>query len=105
MDKPSSAKPATAFPDAFPSADAFLDAFTRSGGGLISYVDSSGSLRYISNALAEWLGAEPGHLLGKSLVEIYGRKTYDQFGHWIDLALGGEDVHYERQATRGDGSS
>ncbi len=105
MDKPSSAKPATAFPDAFPTPDAFLGAFTRSVGGLISYVDSSGSLRYISNALAEWIGAKPEQLLGKSLVEIYGRKTYDQFGHWIDRALAGEDVHYERQATRGDGSS
>jgi len=54
VDTPRPAGSSPLVPDAFPSADAFLDAFTQTVGGLISYVDASGRIRYASNALAEW---------------------------------------------------
>ncbi|MEO5677154.1 MAG: sensor domain-containing diguanylate cyclase [Usitatibacter sp.] len=91
--------------EGFASADAFLEAFTQAVGGLISYVDASGRIRYISTALAEWLGAGPEELLGKSLPEIYGEPTYEEFSGWTRRALAGEDVHYERLAVNADGSS
>jgi len=91
-------------PDAFPSAEAFLDAFTRTVGGLISYVDTSGRIGYASDALAEWLGKPPGSLAGRTLLEIYGQEAFAQFEYWTSRALAGEDIHYERQAMHADGS-
>ncbi len=92
-------------PDAFASAEAFMDAFFRAVGGLVSYVDSEGRVQCASHALAEWMGKPPEALIGKTLPEIYGRDSYEQFHHWAERALAGEDVHYERQATHADGSS
>ncbi|HEY4997505.1 MAG TPA: diguanylate cyclase [Usitatibacter sp.] len=92
-------------PDAFPSSDRFMEAFASTVGGLISYVDASGRLQYASKALADWLGRPPEALIGRTLVEIYGPEAYDQFHSWTKRALAGEDVHYERQAMRADGSS
>ena len=82
-----------------------MEAFASTVGGLISYVDASGRLQYASKALADWLGRPPEALIGRTLVEIYGPEAYDQFHSWTKRALAGEDVHYERQAMRADGSS
>jgi diguanylate cyclase (GGDEF)-like protein/PAS domain S-box-containing protein len=92
-------------PAAFDSAAAFMDAFARTVGGLISYVDTQGRVQYASAALAEWLGTTPGKIVGRNLADIYGQETFTQFEPWTTRALAGEDVHYERQAFRADGSS
>jgi diguanylate cyclase (GGDEF)-like protein/PAS domain S-box-containing protein len=82
-----------------------MGAFVRTVGGLVSYVDAQGRVQWASHALAEWMGKPPEALIGKTLLEIYGRASYEQFHHWAERALAGEDVHYERQATHADGSS
>ncbi len=92
-------------PAGFPSAEAFMDAFARTVGGLVSFVDAEGRIQYASEALAEWMNTTREAMLGKSLREIYGDATYAEFEPWTNLALSGEDVHYERQATRSDGTS
>ncbi len=82
-----------------------MDAFARTVGGLVSFVDSGGRIRYASEALAEWMGTTRGQMQGKTLREIYGDAAYAQFEPWTTLALAGEDVHYERQATKRDGTA
>jgi diguanylate cyclase (GGDEF)-like protein/PAS domain S-box-containing protein len=92
-------------PSGFASLEDFLAAFTGSVGGLISYVDGEGRVQYASRALAEWFEVPASQIRGKTLAQLYGPESYAQFAHWTDRALSGEDVHYERQATRRDGSS
>ncbi|HEX4780557.1 MAG TPA: diguanylate cyclase [Usitatibacter sp.] len=92
-------------PKGFATAGEFLAAFQENVGGLISYVDAKGCLRFSSRALAEWLESTPEALIGKSLAEVYGPQTYRQFEAWTGRALAGEDVHYERLAFRQDGTS
>ena len=48
-------------------------------GGLISYVDSRQHLRYVSKALADWLGCTPEEAVGRTLSELYGPQTFSQF--------------------------
>jgi PAS domain S-box-containing protein len=100
--KPGASSPLV--PDAFPSVEAFMEAFAQTVGGLISYVDASGRIAFVSKALAEWLGKPYESLAGKTLLEIYGPDAYSQFEYWTSRALAGEDVHYERQAMHADGS-
>ena len=92
-------------PAGFDSLDVFFAAFTGSVGGLISYVDAEGRVQYASRALAQWFDAQPDDLRGRTLAELYGPEAYSQFAPWTDRALAGEDVHYERQAVRRDGSA
>ena len=82
-----------------------MEAFARTVGGLVSFVDAEGRVQYASEALAEWLDTTREAMQGKTLREIYGDVAYAQFEPWTNLALAGEDVHYERQATLKDGRS
>jgi PAS domain S-box-containing protein len=92
-------------PGGFDSFDAFFEAFSDTVGGLISYVDAAGRVQFASKALQAWLDLPPGQIRGRTLPELYGPDAYAQFAPWTDRALAGEDVHYERQATRRDGNS
>jgi diguanylate cyclase (GGDEF)-like protein/PAS domain S-box-containing protein len=92
-------------PDAFPTAEAFMESFAKTVGGLVSFVDAEGRIQYASEALAEWMGTTRAQMLGKTLREIYGDAAYAVFEPWTNRALAGEDVHYERQALRRDGTS
>lgn len=91
-------------PAGFRNAQEFVAAMADEVGGLISYVDSDQRLRYVSKALADWLGCTPAEAVGKTLLEVYGPQTYSQFEIWTQRALAGEDVHYERQGRGRDGS-
>jgi len=91
-------------PAGFASIEEFVDAFSGTVGGLLSYVDAQGRVQYASRGLLEWLGATLDEVRGKTLAELYGAETYKEFAVWTDRALAGEDVHYERQARRRDGS-
>jgi PAS domain S-box-containing protein len=91
-------------PAGFASIEDFLTAFTGIVGGLVSYVDAAGRVQYASQALVDWLETTQEDIRGQSLAALYGPETYPQFASWTDRALAGEDVHYERQATRPDGS-
>jgi diguanylate cyclase (GGDEF)-like protein/PAS domain S-box-containing protein len=100
-----STEPELPLPAAFESAEAFMAAFARDVGALVSYVDARGRVRFASKALAEWFGTTQQAVRGKTLLELYGPETHAQFAMWTERALAGEDIHYERQARRADGTS
>ncbi|HEX3063543.1 MAG TPA: diguanylate cyclase [Usitatibacter sp.] len=87
-------------PEGFATPEAFLAAFSETVGGLISYVDAAGRLRFVTRALADWVESTPEEMVGKTLAEVYGPETYRQFERWTQRSLAGEDVHYERLALR-----
>jgi diguanylate cyclase (GGDEF)-like protein/PAS domain S-box-containing protein len=99
------AKYALPLPEDFGSHEEFMAAFARDVGGLVSYVDAQGRVQFASQALADWFGKNAGELAGKTLLELYGPEAYRQFEPWTNRALAGEDIHYERQAVRADGTS
>jgi diguanylate cyclase (GGDEF)-like protein/PAS domain S-box-containing protein len=91
-------------PTGFASFEAFFVAFGENVGGLISYVDAAGRVQYASKALEAWFDLPVEQIRGRTLADLYG-PAYGQFAQWTDRALAGEDVHYERQATRPDGTA
>ena len=97
-------EPELPLPQAFDSAEAFMAAFARDVGALVSYVDNQGRVRFASRALAEWFGTTQQEVRGKTLLELYGPEAHAQFAMWTERALAGEDIHYERQARRADGT-
>jgi len=91
-------------PGGFGTAEDFLAAFAADIGGLITYVDAAGRVQFASRAICEWWNLPLEEIRGKTLMELYGAHSYAQFAYYTDRALAGEDVHYERQATRRDGT-
>ena len=92
-------------PEAFPTGEAFMEAFATTVGGLVSFVDDRGRIQYASQALADWMSTTRAAMIGRTLREIYGDAAYAQFEPWTNRALAGEDVHYERQAVKSDGTA
>ena len=92
-------------PEAFPSAESFLEAFASNVGGLVSYVGADERIRFASRALGEWFGTTSRDIVGRTLRELHGPEAYAVIAPWMRRALAGEDVHYEREARRRDGTS
>lgn len=93
----------TPLPPGFTSIDEFLEAFAEDAGGLVAYVDTEERMRFASQPFAEWFQTTREALVGRKLSEIYSPEAYAQFAPWVQRALQGEVVHYERQAQRPDG--
>jgi diguanylate cyclase (GGDEF)-like protein/PAS domain S-box-containing protein len=92
-------------PEGFSSAKAFLAAFAGGIGGLVSYVDAYERVRFASRAMADWFGMSQEGMVGRTLLELHGRDGYDRIAPWMHRALAGENVQYEREATRRDGTT
>ena len=93
--------PAPPLPEAFASAEAFMEAFAHDCRRAAVVRRREGRVRFASDALARVdRTSTRAEIVGKTLREIYGADAYEQFEPWTDRALAGEDVHYERQATR-----
>ena len=102
MQSPAPSAPA---PDGFASAEEFLAAFAAGVGGLVSYVDAYERVRFVSHEVAEWFGLPPEEIVGRTLLELHGREAYENMAPWMQRALAGETVRYEREAARPDGST
>jgi diguanylate cyclase (GGDEF)-like protein/PAS domain S-box-containing protein len=97
--------PSAPAPAGFASADEFLAAFAAGVGGLVSYVDAYERVRFVSHEVAEWFDLPSEQIIGRTLLELHGREAYDSMAPWIQRALAGEAVRYEREAARPDGST
>ncbi len=91
-------------PAPFATAEEFLASFARQAGVLLAYVDAEERVRFATRELAQWLGTTAEAIVGCSLLELHGAQRYAQDAPWLRRALAGEEVHYEREATRGDGT-
>jgi diguanylate cyclase (GGDEF)-like protein/PAS domain S-box-containing protein len=91
-------------PPPFASAGDFVAAFARDSGGLVSYFDSRERILFCTRRLASWFGSTPQGVWGRTLRELHGEDSYDQFRREIRRALGGEAVQYEREARTADGT-
>ncbi|MDP9043555.1 MAG: diguanylate cyclase [Pseudomonadota bacterium] len=82
----------------------FVRQVTDSLPALISYLDKDERFRFANEVYASWLGHDPRDLIGKTLVRLYGRETYDGFSAHIARALGGARVTYSRELVTLEGT-
>ena len=64
---------------------------------LVSRLDTDQRFRFANRAYGDWLDLDQASLLGKSLVEVYGESAYRSFQPFVERALAGERVVYERE--------
>ena len=70
---------------------------SRHVGATISVYDRSLTFRYVSASFAAWFGQSPQEIVGRTLQDCYGEHNFTRYRPYIDRALAGESVSYERQ--------
>src|SRR5437899_9168291 len=63
----------------------------------ISYIDAEQRFRFVNRAFLEWTGKPHDEIIGREIIEIDGREIYQLYQAYVDAALGGERVSFERR--------
>jgi PAS domain S-box-containing protein len=80
-----------------------LRLITDSLPALVTYMGADRRFRFTNNAYMTWFGIEPQSLIGKHARDLVGEIGYRQIQPYMERALAGETVHYERDVTLPDG--
>ncbi len=57
--------------------------------------------RLVNKAFERWRGRSREHVIGKTVAEVAGQEEFELSKPWMDRALQGENVTYEKQYDRG----
>jgi PAS domain S-box-containing protein len=80
-----------------------LRVITDSLPALVTYMGLDRRFRFTNKAYLTWFGIEPASLIGTHAKELVGEVGYAQIQPYMERALAGETVHYEREVTLPDG--
>ncbi|HEY9768019.1 MAG TPA: ATP-binding protein [Coleofasciculaceae cyanobacterium] len=70
---------------------------------LIAYVDKQQHYRFNNEAYQTWLGLDPSAIYDRHLLQVHGIEEYQQIQAYVEIALMGETVTYERDLILQDG--
>lgn len=91
----------THFPDPPPAPegdpDQYLRFLTASVPVLLAYIDPQHHYRFANDAYARWFGRDLSSMIGKHVQEIIGPVAYEGIRNYIDVALAGMPVTFERE--------
>lgn len=82
-----------------------LRLITDSVPAFISYADADETIRFCNKALAGFVGAQPKDLIGRPLRQLYGEEVYPILQPYVQRALAGETVQFQRRQTSRDGQA
>ncbi|MEM9273034.1 MAG: ATP-binding protein [Cyanobacteria bacterium P01_F01_bin.143] len=71
---------------------------------LIAYVDQQQHYRFNNEAYQLWLGLSPPEIRNSHLLQVHGEEEYREIQPYVEAALTGEMVTYERDLLLQDGS-
>lgn len=66
---------------------------------LISFVDANECYQFNNAAYTEWFGLPPEHCKGRHLSQVLGTAAYNQLKPYIERALAGEQVTFDRRIS------
>ena len=70
---------------------------------LIAYVDQQQHYRFNNEAYQIWLGLSPTEIYNSHLLKVHGENEYQQIKPYVEKALIGETITYERDLMLQDG--
>ncbi|MBE9115941.1 GAF domain-containing protein [Lusitaniella coriacea LEGE 07157] len=70
---------------------------------LIAYVDKQQRYCFNNEAYQTWLGLSPGEISGCHLKKVHGKDDYQYIRQYVEAALSGKTVTYERDIPLQDG--
>ncbi|NES69336.1 MAG: PAS domain S-box protein, partial [Okeania sp. SIO2D1] len=66
---------------------------------LIAYVDKQQCYRFNNKAYQTWLGLSPIKIYGAHLQKVYGKNEYHNIREYVEMALSGQMITYEKEIT------
>jgi diguanylate cyclase (GGDEF)-like protein/PAS domain S-box-containing protein len=78
------------------SRDDILSIITQHLGATLSIYDRNLRFVYVSESFARWFGRTPEQMVGCDLESMYGPQVFAGYKLYIDRALAGESLNYER---------
>jgi two-component system CheB/CheR fusion protein len=71
---------------------------------LISYVDTDARYLWVNESYRSWFGQSPEELRGRHASEVLGEQAFEVVRPYVERALGGEPVSYDRWLVFKDGA-
>ncbi|TMH13418.1 MAG: PAS domain S-box protein [Betaproteobacteria bacterium] len=65
----------------------------------VCYIDADQHYRFVNRAFLDWTGLVQAEVIGRDVVEVDGRDLYQLYHAYLEAALSGERVSFERQLT------
>ena len=65
----------------------------------VCYIDLDQHYRFVNRAFLDWTGLAQAEVIGRDVVEVDGRDLYQLYHAYLEAALSGERVSFERQLT------
>jgi diguanylate cyclase (GGDEF)-like protein/PAS domain S-box-containing protein len=65
----------------------------------VCYIDADQHYRFVNRAFLDWTGRTPAEVIGREIVEVEGRELYQLYHAYVEAALSGERVSFERQLS------
>ncbi len=64
---------------------------------LVSYIDSELIYRFVNHTYFDWFGIRPEQIVGRRAGDIVGKKAFDEVREFMNQALAGQRVSYDRE--------
>ena len=65
----------------------------------VCYIDVDQRYRFVNRAFLDWSGKPQSEVIGREVVEVDGRELYQLYHAYLEAALNGERVSFERQLS------
>src|ERR1700680_1773769 len=65
----------------------------------VCYIDGDQRYRFVNRAFLDWTGRAQAEVIGHEVVEVEGRELSQLYHAYLEAALSGERVSFERQLT------
>src|SRR6266849_8224309 len=65
----------------------------------VCYIDADQHYRFVNRAFLDWIGRTQVEVIGREVIEVDGRELYQLYHAYLEAALAGERVSFERQLT------
>ncbi|HXU55322.1 MAG TPA: PAS domain-containing protein [Casimicrobiaceae bacterium] len=65
----------------------------------VCYIDVDQRYRFVNRAFLDWSGKPQSDVIGREVVEVDGRELYQLYHAYLEAALNGERVSFERQLS------
>lgn len=75
---------------------ATLSAVAEAMPAIVAVVGADGCYRYVNRAFETWLGRSREAIVGRNLRDVLGEVDFERSRPWMERALAGEPVHFER---------
>ena len=65
----------------------------------VCYIDAHQRYRFVNRAFLDWTGKTQAEVIGREVIEVDGRELYQLYHAYLEAALSGERVSFERQLS------